>query len=139
MVAMMFASLACKSNKNAAKAASGDATTNTQTTNEPQVSKSKLAADEYRFIVSFISFGGGPDFKTVELFKKYVEEYNEKHKMKATFETFPWGREGECDYCFKLDNLSEKEQQNFITGAGPILAKSDRVRASQNSKCTHKR
>jgi hypothetical protein len=139
LIAVLFAGVSCKSSKNTANASTGNASSNAQTTNEQKTNKVTLAADEYRFIVSFISFGGGPDFKTVEAFKKYIEEYNEKHKKKAVVETFPWGREGESDYCFKLADLSETEQENFINGAGTILAKSDRVRASQNSKCTHKR
>ena len=138
-LAMLLATVACKSSKNTAKADDNKTTTTNSSAAADAKPATTLAADEYRFIVSFISFGAGTDFKNIEEFKKYVETYNEMHKKKAVPEIYTWGREGEVDYCFKLADLTTQEVEGFVMGAGKILSKSDRARASRDTKCTHKR
>ena len=131
LVTIIF--MSCMSNKTATK----------DQKNEKQNSevntKEALATDSYRFIASFISFGGGPDIKLVKKFTDYISDFNTKKGKTIVFERFAWGREGESDYCFKLTEISTKEQLEFIDGAKNILGSSKLVFLSENTKCIHKR
>jgi hypothetical protein len=89
----------------------------------------------YRFMVSFISKGEGIDEKTRETFEKWLQEQQRPLK----WETFAWGREGEVDFCLKLDELSTRDQEKFIEQARIFLANKDLVIISENAPCLHKR
>ena len=137
LIALLVVALgtSCKSSKTTTKPETKDTKATTQVTKAGE----SLASDEYRIIFSFISYGGGTDFKVIEEFKKYIDDYNTKHKMQADPEIVTWGREGEVDYCFKMDNMTKAEQDNFLTGAAKILTKTKRLNVTENAKCTHKR
>lgn len=92
------------------------------------------AADTYRFWVSFYSTGEGIDLKNKEEFEKFLNSYPKK----IAYEPTRWGREGETDYCLKLNELSSTEQADFIKKAKEVLAKSRLVHVDENAKCVHK-
>ncbi|MES2588004.1 MAG: hypothetical protein V4622_03420 [Bacteroidota bacterium] len=95
-----------------------------------------LTADtNYRFSVSFISIGSGTDGKAKKVFEAFIADYNTKNKCKLVYETTPWGREGEVDYCFKLKELKAKQQESFITDLKEALKSSTLVRYQENSPC----
>ena len=73
-------------------------------------------SDTCRFIVSFYSIGEGADFRAKEEFDKYLDTWNGTHESKVDPEQIPWGREGEVDFCFKLADMEEAEQQEFVDG-----------------------
>lgn len=124
---------ACKSNKSAVKQE------NKVTPSEQKTTSETLDVDSYRFIVSFISMGGGPDIKVLKAFTDYVSEYNAKTGKTIVFERFGWGREGESDYCFKLSEITSTEQVEFIKGVNKLINGSKLVHVSENAKCNHKR
>src|ERR1044071_5428783 len=61
-----------------------------------------------RVVVSFISRGEGIDKKLRTDFDAWLA-----NKKNVSWETHPWGREGEVNYCFALTNLSAAEQTTF--------------------------
>ena len=124
---ILFSGVSCKNKKGASLSA--PTTAETQTTTPPPG-----AEDNYRFIVSFYSSGEGSDYKTKEEFDKFLNSYSKK----IAFEGVPWGREGEFDYCFKLNELSSSEQTDFIKKSKELLEKSKLVSVDENQKCVHK-
>lgn len=88
----------------------------------------------FRFVVSFYSKGEGIDYKSKDEFEKFLNSYPKK----ITFEPTAWGREGEVDYCLKLNELSAIEQTDFVRKAKELLSKSALVHVDENAKCVHK-
>ena len=93
----------------------------------------------YRFIVSFISKGGGTDRNARQQFVQFAEDYGKKKGIKIKAETINWGREGETDYCLKLSELNKREQKKFIDETKALLKTSELVRYNENEKCRHLR
>lgn len=103
-------------------------------TDGPWIDKPSAVEDIYRLVVSFYSIGEGTDYKTKEEFEKFLLGY----KKKIAFEPALWGREGEVDYCLKINELTPEEQIDFIRKAKELLSKSKLVHVDENAKCVHK-
>ena len=88
----------------------------------------------YRLIVSFYSPGNGIDHEMLQSFSSFL---NEKHSS-LIYEKVNWGKEGERDYCFLLNELNSKQQEDFIEEAKEVLSSSERVRVKENQPCKHK-
>ena len=84
--------------------------------------------------VEFYSIGEGIDFKTKEDFDKFLNTYTKK----LVYEPASWGREGEIDYCLKINELSPAEQTDFVKKAKELLSRSKLVHVNENAKCVHK-
>lgn len=93
----------------------------------------------YRFSVSFISIGAGTDKKAKKQYDIYITEYEQKNKIKLSYEIANWGREGEINYCFKLTELDKKKQELFVTETKEILKNSSLVRYKENATCRPKK
>jgi hypothetical protein len=89
----------------------------------------------YRFTVSFISIGSGIDHKAREEFMGFIKQFGEQNSVTIRTEKSSWGREGESDYCMKLEELTSEQQEQFITATKDILKNSKRVRYRENSIC----
>ncbi len=116
---------------NTKKIAEKNTTTTSQNTNMPETN--------YRLIVSFISIGSGTDKKAKQQYDQFISQYEQKYKIKLNYEITSWGREGEVDYCFKLIELKEKQQELFITETKEILKSSSLVRFKENTTCRQKK
>lgn len=98
-------------------------------------SSDKVAGDNtYRLVVSFYSKGEGPDQKNKQEFEKFLSN----QPKKIAFEPTTWGREGEVDYCLKLNELSGTEQTDFVRKAKELLSKSQLVHVNENAQCVNK-
>ena len=117
--------VACNSNKKVTDTKTTTSTAQTTVTTDTN----------YRFGVSFISIGAGTDKKAKQQYEQYIAEYEQKNKVKLNYETTNWGREGEVDYCFKLEELDEKKQELFIIETKEILKSSSLVRYKENMTC----
>ena len=93
----------------------------------------------YRFNVSFISIGSGIDSKAKQAFIEFIRSFEEKNKVKIIYETAPWGREGETDFCFKLSDLNKGNQIKFIADSKDNLKNSKLVRFTENTTCKNDR
>lgn len=108
-------------------------------TAEPTATATETATTNPRFTVSFISIGSGTDKKAKQQFDTFVTDFGTKNKVKLSYETSHWGREGEYDCCFKLSELDKKQQETFITETKEALKSSTLVRYKENSPCQQKK
>ena len=88
-----------------------------------------------RFIVSFFSPGDGIN-RTA---KKKFTEYLANNNTAITYSEIKWGREGEVDYCFNLDELNEAEQIEFIKDVKDHLGQAKKVNFLENKPCRSSR
>lgn len=124
---LAISTVSCKAKK--------EATTTTSETTPTTTAMTETKEHTYRFIISFISKGTGVDRNNVEALLKYVEA----QPKKPEYEKIQWGREGEMDFCFQLNELKKDEQAKFIKDVKNQMAGSDRVFMTENMACTHQR
>lgn len=103
-------------------------------TSRTKVSQEIRSQNQCRLVISFISKGGGIDRDAKKNVLAYIENYNKTHSLTLVYETVRWGREGEVDFCFALEELKKRQQVKFIDGLKTLVQKSDRVRISENSE-----
>lgn len=96
-------------------------------------------ADTYRVIVSFISKGEGPDEKTMASFESFLTSFGNKIEKTIVYDKYPWGREGEKDYCFYCKEIKKSEQKDFVAGLTNLAKEAPTVIVKENAVCTHKK
>ncbi len=99
----------------------------------------KVNGNFYRLIVSFISIGEGTDRQGRETLDGVLTDWKTKKGKEITFESVAWGREGENDFCFRINNLNEKEQQMFVSDMKTAFKGRSLVQITENQPCVHKR
>lgn len=87
--------------------------------------------------VSFYSIAYGIDHEAQTGLKNYMAAFEEQHKVKLNVAEVRWGREGEIDYCFDLENLKADQKKEFIAGAKQVLSVSKLVHIFENTGCRH--
>ena len=150
-----FLFFACKSNKETATAA--DSTVISQTKTEPVKTPTITTApvepvnagatakvdsskdDLYRLSVVFFSIGSGTDNKAMRAFEDLISDFAVKSGKNIDYEKTPWGREGETDYCLRLNELDEKSQAEFVKQTTETLKDAKWVHIYENQPCKHKR
>lgn len=93
----------------------------------------------YALNVSFYSIGEGTDGAAINSFKQYLETFNKSEQVSLAYEMNAWGREGEVDYCFMLEELSGKQRDKFISGAKKLFTEKNLVHLNENGQCHPKR
>ncbi len=83
-----------------------------------------------RLKVSFISKGEGIDYQTKEEFEKWLGM-----REKFVYEMRTWGREGEFTYCFRMTNVSTREQDIFVKDVRTFLTDKPLVVIEEMVKC----
>ena len=91
--------------------------------------------NNFRFIVSFYSPGNGIDRKMQQKYQEFIAN----NYPKVIFEKIKWGKEGEIDFCFKLNELDEEKKKQFVKNSKEILSNSNRVHIYENTPCKHKK
>ena len=89
----------------------------------------------YRFTISFFSKGGGTDRKARSEFESFLENFNKKNAVNLQYIKTSWGREGEVDYCFQLEELKKKNQIIFINECEDLLKDSKLVHFQEFVEC----
>lgn len=116
------------------------ACTNTKKSTPSNPSGSFITKDSlYRFSVSFISIGSGIDHKAKKQFTEFITQFNSNNKVIIEPEVVAWGREGETDYCFKLNEVKAAQQIKFIEETKELLKSSKNVRYNENCTCRKKK
>lgn len=95
--------------------------------------------DIYKFSISFISIGGGINESLKDKYDQFIHDFSTKSTVKLDYEVIHWGKEGETDYCFKLSELTPKEQDQFMSDSRLILKESNLVNIEENVPCRHKK
>ena len=120
-------------------------TTNTTTTTQTTVSSNtnKTQGDTvpavYRVVVSFISIGEGTDANARPMLDKYVQQFMDGTSKRIVNDAHAWGREGESDICFTLDNLTPEEQVRFVNGLKEVFKGRELVHIIENKKNTYRK
>lgn len=87
-----------------------------------------------RLVVSFISKGGGIDYETLKSFENWLAE-----RPRFVYTKSNWGREGEVNLCFRMTNLSTREQEIFVRDVRTQLTDKDLVIVSEWAACDKRR
>lgn len=107
----------CKTRKGKSEAAaSAESTALSDSAILAQKQQDILSKPIHRLVVSFISIGAGTYNKGGEMMMRYIEERQNKYKVKLTSVSKAWGREGEWDQIFSLEELNQQQQVDFING-----------------------
>lgn len=87
-----------------------------------------------RLVVSFISKGEGIDIKTQTAFEQWLT-----NRGNVTWETAHWGREGETNYCFRLTNMSGRDQEIFVRDVRTFMTDKELVLVNEWAPCDKRR
>ncbi len=148
-ITIALAVSACKSSKDSSESTEKTETetmdTTPSNTGRPLVSmevwtreQAQAGPDTFRLVVSFISFGAGTDPESKAILEAYVYEYKLKNNKVVSYYMVPWGREGEVDCCFPLDELNASEQNNFIEGLRKVIEGKELIQINENMKSRFK-
>lgn len=140
---------ACKSSKKAEEPVVVKETTKEEITpvssGKPLVSmeiwnreQAKAGPDSFRLVVTFISIGAGTDPESRGILEAYVYDYKLKKGTPVSYFMIPWGREGEVDCCFPLNELTSSEQLNFIEGLKKAITGHELIQVNENMKSRFK-
>lgn len=131
----------CKSSKDSTVSSKTAITTKSDEPDKIKQSSAEEPVNDkiYRLYVSFFSRGPGIDRKAKIAFDNFIIKYESDNNLKIEYEAIKWGREGEIDYCFQLNNLSKKQQGKFITETRKILETSKLVHIRENAECVYKK
>jgi hypothetical protein len=131
---ILFTFISCKSQEKKSKIDYNNKSQNSVTTKNESSNKQ----NQYRFIVSFYSKGNGTDSKLIDKYTQFIKEFELNKVLTLSNEIIYWGKEGETDFCFKLENLNQNVQNEFITESKALLKESDLVFISENTISKHK-
>jgi hypothetical protein len=87
-----------------------------------------------RLVVSFISKGAGIDYETLKSFENWLAE-----RPRFVYTKSFWGREGEVNLCFRMTNLSTREQEIFVRDVRTQLTDKDLVIVAEWANCDKRR
>jgi hypothetical protein len=135
-LALMAGLTSCKPGNQAS--ATSESADNKETTVSVS-NNSDSQSNTSRLIISFISIGEGTDFKAKDTMDVFLARYQDENKKTVKYESVPWGREGEVDFCFKLSELNSKEQKKFVEDIRAKLKFSELVQVSENQPCRQRR
>jgi hypothetical protein len=114
LVVAAFLTIACHSSKKASSIAITEVEESKQAeqTEMPPASMEK----KIRLVVTFASIGAGIDPNGKTMLDGYINSFKEKSGKLVKYGTLAWGREGEYDCEFSLNELNLNEQTDFIIG-----------------------
>lgn len=72
---------------------------------------------KYRLVISFTSFGSGPDSEARSIIDLFIRDYSKR----VSFGSGGGGPEGEYSLCFTLGELSQDEQKDFLQRIAKLL------------------
>jgi hypothetical protein len=114
---------------------------NSEKANKEESKLTNLTVDSdsiCRFQVSFISIGSGPDRPAKQKFNDFISDFNKLNNLNITPKIVNWGREGEQDYCFKLEGIKTEIQEKFISDSKLLFTDNNLVKSFENMPYRHK-
>ena len=99
---------------------------------------SNADSTNYRMVVSFFSRASGIDAQARKQVDAYIYQFEQAKGITVDKEETRWGREGEIDYCIRLEKVTTKDQKKFVKKIKGIATKSCRVNVLENSPCLHR-
>jgi len=113
IIAALLSTLACHTSK---KAGSTSASNMEEGKPDTQKEQSPQLAKNIRLIVTFASIGAGIDPNGKTMLDDFINSFKEKSGKLVKYGTLDWGREGEFDCEFSLNELNLNEQTDFVKG-----------------------
>ncbi|MES2838289.1 MAG: hypothetical protein V4667_12240 [Bacteroidota bacterium] len=92
-----------------------------------------------KYSLSFVSKGEGYDAVAKQEVGKFIKEYEIKKDVILRYFEIPWGREGEFDLCFNLDNMSKSIRKDFVNKMNKFIEKYPLVQGITNEPCRSNR
>jgi hypothetical protein len=89
---------------------------------------------QFKLVVSFISIGEGTDPEAAGLLAAALAEFRSSKGKSPAYIMIPWGREGEVDCCFILNELAPAEQREFIGFLKGKLALKPLIQIQENGR-----
>jgi hypothetical protein len=102
-------------------------------------SQKTTEADIYRVIVSFNGKGEGTDKQAIAKLESYTITFGKKEGKTLAYDKYPYGREGEIDYCFYLKELKKGAQDDFVAGLKNLMKDAKYVFIKENEACKYKK
>jgi hypothetical protein len=87
---------------------------------------------QHRLSVSFISIGSGISRDGLSKLEQYLEEQEKTDKVRLARVYKHWGREGEVDVLFSLDELNASRQAEFIQGLKNRMQNDSLIQVEEN-------
>lgn len=84
-------------------------------------------------VVSFISFGGGIDFRAVPDFEQTLKGFNQQQDCNMLYVIKNWGREGERDYC--VTAKSSQCLSDFHAEVKKKFGTNEKIIIKENATC----
>ena len=97
--------------------------------------QNKNDTNSCRLVIMFYSIGEGIDFPISNAFEDSIGSYSLKIGKTIDYKKTHWGREGETDFCLKLNELTQPEQLDFISKTKSQLKKAKWVNIYENYPC----
>jgi hypothetical protein len=146
--AVFLSASSCKTKENSAGGASAEtkpaatspaspATSNPQTVNTSKSwtrEEAKAGPDNFRLVVSFISIGAGTDPDAKQSLDRYIADFKTRTGKMPAYVMIPWGREGEVDCCFNMEELTASEQGDFIAGLRNTMKSRELIQINENAR-----
>lgn len=95
--------------------------------------------DTHSIVVSFASKGEGIDREKRKKLDDVVSNFEQENNTVVNLEKYGWGREGEVDYLFNLENLSTKLKKDLKAKVKAAIGDSELIFISYDTKSVHKR
>jgi hypothetical protein len=89
--------------------------------------------DSIRLNVSFYSPGSGINYLAARKLDAFLTKYADENPGAVTVYKSAWGREGEVDYCFKMNDKSKGD--SFVKQVQDLLKGEDRINYKDNTTC----
>jgi len=91
-----------------------------------------------RWVVTFDSEGSGPDNQAIRLLERKMVEWQETYRWELFPERIAWGKEGEMDYCFPINQFSDFAPQRLDALFKETFGDNPRVHWAKVPDCPHK-
>ena len=99
------------------------------------ISENKTDTSNCRLVILFYSIGNGTEFSISNAFEDSIGSYSLKIGKTIDYKKTAWGREGETDFCLKLNELTPAERLEFISMARSQLKIAKWVNIFENYPC----
>ncbi len=130
LFAAAFFTIAC----NPSKKASSITITELEESKQAEQTEMPPASMEknIRLLVTFASIGAGIDPNGKTMLDGYINSFKEKSGKLVKYGTLAWGREGEYDCEFSLNELNLNEQTDFIKGLKNLFEGNQIIQIEEN-------
>ncbi len=132
--------ISCKNNNPSASAKQNEKTADSivESVNIKSVDSAKenvIDTNNNRLVIMFYSIGQGSEYFLSNAFEDSIGSYSLKFGKNIDYKKTLWGREGEIDFCLKLNELTTSEQEEFIALTRAQLKSAKWVNIFENYPC----